>query len=125
MRELKEQNTELELLIENTQRLTVLDATLTIQNEHLPEICSHVDTTKDHLASLGKKLDQCLNSLPLGKDVMVSDPGRLQTQIAEVASKLKQANVLMESDVKLNESIQAKLVELRRLLTQKHTSLVE
>jgi len=57
VKELKDQNTELELLIENTQRLTVLDATLTIQNEHLPEICSHVEATKSHLATLGQKLD--------------------------------------------------------------------
>jgi hypothetical protein len=41
----------------------------------------------------------------LGKDVMISDPARLQEQIMEVENKLKQANALMESDTKMNDSI--------------------
>ena len=43
IKQLKEQNCEMRNLIQNTQKLTVLDATLTIQIEHLPEIRVHME----------------------------------------------------------------------------------
>jgi hypothetical protein len=45
----------------------------------LPEIFSHVDKTKQYLATLGERLDKCLNSLPLGQSVMVENPALLET----------------------------------------------
>ncbi len=42
IKQLKESNSELVCLIQNAKKIQVLDATLTIQNEHLPEIVSHM-----------------------------------------------------------------------------------
>ena len=93
-------------LIQNTQKLTVLDATLTIQNEHLPEIKAHMENdVKGNLHNLGSKLEQCLNSLPLGPTTMIEDPARLEEQTADYKCKLSQANGLMGMDKKQNDMI--------------------
>ena len=89
MKNLKEQNCEMRNLIQNTQKLTVLDATLTIQNEHLPEIRSHMEQQcQGNLEALGSKLEQCLNSLPLGTSTMIEDPAKLEEQAEEYKTKV-------------------------------------
>ena len=66
-------------LIQNTQKLTVLDATLIIQNEHLPEIKAHMNDCNDNLGALGSKLEQCMNSLPLGNSALIEDSQEFET----------------------------------------------
>ena len=75
---MKEHNCELETLIENSKKLTVLDATLTIQNEHVPEIMGHWEECKRNLDFMSSKLEHCLNSLPLSANVIIEDPSLLE-----------------------------------------------
>jgi hypothetical protein len=103
----------------------VLDATLTIQYEHLPEICSHMGETDQNLKTIGEKLEQCLNSLPLGTTTIIEEPQRLAGQVTDIASKFQQANGLLESDSGQNEQIVHKMNELRTLVELEKSSLAE
>ena len=41
-----------------------------------------------NLQALGSKLEQCLNSLPLGPTTMIEDPAKLEEQAEEYKMKL-------------------------------------
>ena len=53
---------------------------------------------EENLGALGTKLEQCMNSLPLGNSALIEDPGLLEHQVGEYGSKLRTANGLMEQD---------------------------
>ena len=112
-------------LIQNTKKLTVLDATLIIQNEHLPEIQSHMEDCSDNLNALGTKLEQCMNSLPLGTSTIIEDTAQLEQQVGDYGAKLKQTNVLMDQDRKQNEYMADKLAELASLVQHERQALSE
>ena len=59
----------------------MLDATLIIQNEHLPEIRSHMNACQDNLEALGSKIEQSMNSLPLGDSTIIEDSSKLESQV--------------------------------------------
>ena len=94
----------------------MLDATLIIQNEHLPEIKAHMGDCNANLNALGSKLEQCMNSLPLGDSALIEDSKKLEDQVAEYGTKLQQANSLMDGDRTQNEMFQEKLEELVSLV---------
>lgn len=68
-------------MIQNSEKLQVLDSSLHLQYDSLSEISDLWPLFQRNMEFIGQKLEKSLNHLPLGPDIIIEDPQLLSDQI--------------------------------------------
>ena len=94
--QLKHENFELQRLVQNHEKVHVIDQSLGFQYDLLLDISEQWPDFVKNMDFLGQKIERSINHMPLDHDVIVEDSELMKEQIAEINNQVIRSNTLLE-----------------------------
>eukprot|EP00347_Sterkiella_histriomuscorum_P006859 403351160 len=112
----KQQAFELNRLIQNHEKLSIIDDSLNLQYDQLSDISQQYPLFMQNMDYLGQKMERALNHLPIGCDTIIEDSDLMRDQISDIGNQMQRSVQIMSGQQGFTKEIQSKLDELQNII---------